>query len=86
MPDNYIKRHLAVCNKCSHIEENHSSGSFITDFFLPSMCRNCGEHPKWIHRVITSERVPAKRSIWKPWTWIYFDGWKEVNRTDMKVY
>ena len=75
MPENYKVYYTALCSKCKHPQKSSSEINFITRFFLPSMCENCGQYADWLRRYTKWKRIPAKKSLYKPWTWFYFDDW-----------
>lgn len=82
---NFREIHQAICDNCSAVASQSDSGTFIDRFFLPDMCKNCGEYPEWQHRVIVMQRVPRERSLFKPWTWVLPDRWVESARDQWRA-
>lgn len=91
--ENFYERHCAVCSKCGAEapRSNSASGSFISHFFLPNMCAECGSsmsdtrwgenHPHWIHRITKMKRVaPPARRWGEPSTWFQSSSWVEESK------
>lgn len=92
MPVNFIKRHWAECSACGYAIGHASSGSFISAFFLPSMCASCGEYMTrdrdrvhWKHVIQTCKRIPPERSL-NPLTWLRTSVWSPVETDSYLVF
>jgi predicted amidophosphoribosyltransferase len=88
--ERFYRRHYAACSECGHQVKHSGSGTFISPFFLPEICKRCGQtfsryarpsfdekSPHWVHVVEKVEIIPPIQTH-NPLTWFRGSEYKTV--------
>lgn len=91
----YRRSYAAECSACGGIQKEAETSTFIDPFFLPDICRHCGEHmhfnptghdnvPHWVLVTKKERFVPAVRTL-NPMTWFKWGRWESTEETRTKA-
>ena len=89
----FKKEHNAKCSECGYISYTSNTGTFISHFALPNMCRGCGEHmherhndrPHWLHVITKLQRITPDRTA-NPITWLRIPRWVGIETHEMHAH